>query len=344
MHEQLQMALDAITSRITEDNELIACKCFALMHGYHARWAQDIYKVIDIESVKTSQIRNPDTGAASRTFQMAGKIDVLATRATQTVLIDHKTTSDSIDNPDSPYWRQLMVESQASAYAFLLRSNGVIVDDILWDVMKKPSISPKAVAKAMQKQVMGTGEYFGSEISEDAILAMEQTGRENLEMYQVRLIDDCINVRPEWYFQRQSIMRLDSEILEYGRELWQLSQEIRETANKKRYIKNSKACMMYGSSCAYLGICSGHDTEDSEKWTRKEHVHNELPDLEGETRSFLTNSRITTYMTCRRKHHYKYELGLERTDEEEKEVLRFGSLWHEAQEAWWSYFLPTEES
>ena len=94
--------------------------------------------------------------------------------------------------------------------------------------------------------------------------------------------------------------------------------------------------MNYGSPCVYLGICSGYDTPDSEKWQRKGNVHVELPTLQGDGRDVLTNSRIRCFQTCRRKHYYQYELGIERIDEEEREALYFGNCWHTAQEAYFN--------
>ena len=101
-----------------------------------------------------------------------------------------------------------------------------------------------------------------------------------------------------------------------------------------RWPRNSGACMNYGRACKFLGICSGHDTPDSDKWQKKVCVHNELVGIEGDGREILTNSRIRTFQTCRRKHYFEYELGIERQEEEEKESLMFGSLWHDVLEQW----------
>jgi hypothetical protein len=35
-------------------------------------------------------------------------------------------------------------------------------------------------------------------------------------------------------------------------------------------------------------------------------------------------------------------VGVQLKDEEEKESLYFGSVFHQAQEAWWNYFKPLE--
>jgi hypothetical protein len=163
---------------------------------------------------------------------------------------------------------------------------------------------------------------------------VRETGRESREMYEARLIWDCVQTRPEWYFQRRTVPRLDADLHEYATELWEHSQEILHTRRENRWSRNSGACMLYGTPCKFLGICSGFDQPDSDNWKRKANVHVELPLLDGDGRDVLTNSRIRCFQTCRRKHFYEYELGIERQDEEEKEALLFGQIWHSALEAW----------
>jgi hypothetical protein len=162
-------------------------------------------------------------------------------------------------------------------------------------------------------------------------------------MYEARLVDDCTKERPSYYFQRRSIPRLDSEIMEYAAELWYHGQEIHQAQRHDRHTRSPAACMLYGSPCRFLGICSGHDTPESDKWTEKPSVHSELPRLEGDGRNVLTQSRVRCFQLCHRKHFYEYELGIERVDEEKREALLFGTLWHEAMNAWWSALLPLEQ-
>lgn len=100
--------------------------------------------------------------------------------------------------------------------------------------------------------------------------------------------------------------------------------------------------MNYGSPCEYLGLCSGVETPESNVWTRRNKPHNELGIESDDDRwSILSHSSIRTYATCRRKAYYKYELRLERVDEEEREALFYGHLMHQALNAWWSNFLVT---
>lgn len=318
---------------------LIAAKCRGLMRGYEARWArlQDQFDVISVEEIIASDLWNPETSRKSRTFSVAGKLDVRAMRGGRNVIIDHKTCSEDIADPDATYWRQMTIEAQPSHYMLLEWLNGRKIDETLWDVVRKPGISPKKLTIAEQKTAIMTAQYCGAKLDTADILSLQHDGRETLAMYEARLAHDCTAERPEWYFQRRTIPRLDMELQEYAAELWEDGQELLHVRNTNRHRRNPGACMNYGRPCRFLGICSGHDTPDSSNWTVKENVHNELPGLDGDTRAVLTNSRLGVFRTCRRKHFYEYELGIERIDEDEAESLYFGNLYHLAQAAWWSF-------
>lgn len=49
-----------------------------LLRGYHARWADEPIHVLAVERPFVAPLLNPDTGAASRTFELAGKCDAIA--------------------------------------------------------------------------------------------------------------------------------------------------------------------------------------------------------------------------------------------------------------------------
>lgn len=334
----LAAALGAINGAPARDDgqKLVASKCRALVAGYDARWGAPEFDVVGVEALTQADLYNPTTAAKSRTFKVAGKIDLLVDRMNRRVLFDHKTTSDDIKDPNSPYWRQLVVEAQPSHYMLLEWLQGRKIDEAVWDVMRKPDIRPKQIAKKDREETKRYGHYFGFQVSAASLREMESTERETLEMYEYRLINDCTKERPEHYFQRRTIPRLDAEIHEHAVEVWDYSQEIILARRFNRHGKNSGACMNYGRPCKFLGICSGFDSADSNNWTTKQQVHPELELPETDGRDVLTNSRLTVFKTCRRKHYFMYELGIERIDEEEAEVLYFGSLWHAALEAYFN--------
>lgn len=338
----LQSALDAVNAEVSpaadERSLLVAAKVRGLIRGYHARWKQHDYRPVAVERLIQSALMNPDTGKMSRTFSLAGKEDLLAVHrgTNRRTLFDHKSTSDDISDPNAPYWRQLAIEGQASHYMLIEWLNGEKIDDCVWDVMRKPSISPKKLAQKERAAIASLGTYCGYKASDRDREWVKTSDRETLSLYEMRLAHDCIAERPERYFARRPVPRLDAELLEYAREVWGHGQDIIHTRRESRHVRNPGACMLYGSPCKFLGICSGHDDPDSGKWQRKESVHHELPELVGDGRDVLTNSRIRCFQTCRRKHYLQYELGIERIDEEEREALFFGSLWGLAVSSWWA--------
>ena len=334
-------ALDAYPQP-NEATALIVAKCRALAVGYDARYGHEAYYTpVAVEQMYLSPIVNPDTNAKSRTFQVGGKLDLLYQRNGHLGVFDHKTTSQDILDPDGTFWRQLTIEGQVSHYMLLMWLCGQKCDEAVWDVMRKPTISPKKITKAERTAAVANREYFDRPLSPATLQALQAEERETLEMYEARLVHDCVKERPQYYFQRRVVPRLDAELIEYARELWGHGQEILHARKTNRHARNSGACMLYGTPCKFLGICSGHDTPDSDKWARKAQVHAEL-ELDGDGRDVITNSRIRCFQTCRRKHYYDFEMGIVRHDEEDREALLFGTIWHLALEAWWSTFLPKE--
>ncbi len=348
--ENLDAALGAIDAFVEGSRQrnasLIAAKCRGLMAGYHARWIDDpCDRVISVEQVVEASLWNPVTGRSSRTFTLGGKIDAVAVIDGKTTIVDHKSTSDDIDDPDSPYWRQLAIEGQVSHYMLLEWLNGRKADGAMWDVMRKPSIAPRKLSKADCAVFAAARIYYRRSFARDEIdqFLADADHRETDAMYEARLAHDCTFERPTYYFQRRQVPRLDAEIHEYALALWDNAQEVIHARAMERWPRNSRACLMYGAPCKFLGICSGHDEADSDNWAKKDNIHTELPGLEGDGKSVLTNSRLGTFQTCRRKSYYEHELGIERRDEEEREALYFGSVWHAGLEAWWTALKQTKE-
>ena len=322
------------------DNELAQAKIKALVAGYDARWKDAGYEAVAIERVLTSPLWNPATDRMSRSFTVAGKLDVIARYEGRLYVIDHKTTSQDISDPDAAYWRQLVVEGQASHYLMQMHLAGHKADGAVWDVIRKPSIAPKKLAKKDVAAIVSFGRYFNQRVDDETrrMLSQSEEPRETNDLYRMRLENDCINERPEWYFQRRTYPRLNVELVEYAEELWGHSQDLLAARRNDRWPRNSGACLLYGTPCRFLGICSGHDTPDSDRWQPKQHVHEELGDEAPP--NALTNSRIRTFQTCRKKHFFEYEAAIERQDEEEKEALAFGTALHSALAEWWSALLP----
>jgi hypothetical protein len=77
--------LDAALAAMREDGaesefDFDGAKAEAMIRGYHARWSGDALEVVAIEREFVAPLVNPTTGAASRTFCLAGKLDAIVRR------------------------------------------------------------------------------------------------------------------------------------------------------------------------------------------------------------------------------------------------------------------------
>ena len=341
--DRLDTTLAAVDAACEEpDSELPRATARGLLRGYEARWKDQTWQTESVEQEFCQPIYNlhgeSKYTTRSRTFQVAGKKDVLALDSRKSRWVfDHKTSSQDIEQPDAVFWQQLAIEGQASLYLLSEHVVGKQAVGAVWDVIRKPGIRPKKLTKADQKAVTSGLGYFGQDVGEYTKQHVVREGTENPELYEYRLAHECTE-NPLRYFQRREVLRLEDEMIEYARELWELATEIRECRQKDRHVRNSGACLEYGTPCTYLGICSGYDTPKSDNWRSRPCVHSELDTLDGDGRNVLTNSRLRCFQTCRRKHYYRYELGIERADAKPSSALFLGTIVHAGLAKWWSFF------
>lgn len=321
---QLTAALGAINQALPSDaspaDEINAAKCRALMVGYDARWSGAEWETIAAEEQVTLPLVNPQTGRTSRNWDHTSIHDGVIRGYGKLLGLEHKTTSGEIADPSSMYWRRLQVDGQVSKYALDNWQLGRKLGGTLYDVIRKPAIRPKRLSKKSIDSIFSTHRYEGCKVSDDTWQeVVEGLDTENVELYELRLGVEVLD-KPDRYYQRRTIHRLDHELAEYADELWSIGKEITRARATGRHYRNSAACMNYGQLCEYMAICSGEvDTP-------------EVPDDYEPSRT-LSHSRISLFQTCRRKHHYRYDLGIK--PEKKGEALFIGSFMHLALEAWW---------
>src|SRR5579872_5658882 len=178
MSTSLKHALDAIAElSANADDGLPAAIARGLMRGYDSRWVDAGWTALAVEEEYHLPIINPDTSKPSRTFTHAGKLDGKAEFGGKRFLVEHKTSSEEISDPNAPYWRRLEIDAQVSGYMLAQWQQGNKLDGTLYDVIRKPGIRPKQVTR-------------GSRL-------------ETPEEFEERLYADTLE-RPEWYFQRRT--------------------------------------------------------------------------------------------------------------------------------------------
>ena len=325
------------------DHEVAKAK--ALIIGYNLQWSEKYaaYAVVAAEEEFRFPLINPDTEGMSKTFDEAGKIDlVLRHKASgRHVLVEHKTTSDSIE-PGSDYWDKLAMDTQCSKYILAWRQRGHDIGNLLYDVIHKPGSRPrqiptldedgkKIVLDASGERVKTKDGKKWRESGDTELGYVLQTTQETPEQYFERLKSE-IEADPSRYFAQREVPRFDSDLLEYMSDAWALSQQILIYRRANLWPRNPAACSAFGT-CEFFDLCAGRASVDGIRY-RESVKHRELSANE-EGKELLTNSRLTALRKCARYHFHRYEKPIEPV-KEESDALRFGTLMHNAMEAYFN--------
>jgi len=337
-----------ILDSIKSEDAYAAARARALITVYDEVWRNKWadYEVLDVEREFQFPLLNPETESASRSFDEAGKMDVLTKHKPtgRLVVIEHKTTSDSVA-PDSDYWDRLKMDTQCSKYFLAAAQGGQDVAGILYDAISKPGQRPSQVptldSEGFKIVLDGTGTRIftkdGKKPREtvDAEKGWVVQGRiETPKEFEDRLLV-VLRECPYEYFAQREVGRTDSDILEYMNDAWALSQQLLYARSKSLWPRNPQACNMMGM-CEMFDLCCGRASVDGVRYVKRDKVHAELT-IQGGDRQLLTNSRGNAYRKCARYHFHKYEEPIEKVkDEDANSALRFGTLLHSALEMYFT--------
>jgi len=344
-------ALNAALSAIKSTDAFAQARARAIISVYHEVWGADRWKdfeVVAVEHEFSFPLMNPDTEGKSQSFVEAGKMDVLLRRRStgRLTVLEHKTTSDDV-GPESDYWLRLKMDGQVLKYDLGARSMGEEVQGVLYDVMGKPAHRPsqiplldadgvKIVMDANGERVRTKDGKKWRESADSAQGYVLKTRPETPDEFEARLIGVLREQRND-YFAQKEVPRLDSEIIAFMEDEWNLSQQILHYRSKKLWPRNPNACTAYNRTCEFFDLCTGRASVDGIRYHKVPNVHNELRLQRDGDRQLLTNSRVSCLRQCARKHFLHYEEGVRRVDGEEAEALHLGTLIHLALEAYFNH-------
>lgn len=265
-------------------------KAMRLVEGWAWRWAETQIQMVATEQAFELPIINPETGRPSMTYKLGGKIDGICRLEDGTLaILEHKTCSEDIGQ-DADYWALLRLDMQISRYMNAAKEIGHDVQTVLYDVIRKPGISPKLIndLDAEGRKIVlrtDTGERVFNRGGEPRLTGDTKKGwvvqqhRETPAEYGERLIAD-IYARPDFYYARQEIPRAAFDLDECRQELWDSAKDILATRNSERHYRNTKSCRV-PFRCDYWGVCTaGIDLtqELPERFVQLDYVHPELED------------------------------------------------------------------
>ncbi len=261
-----------------------------LICGYQWRWGEAKLEMLAPEKAFRLPLVNPRTGRESFLFDLAGKIDgVVRLEDGRLAVKETKTASDDLLD-DSDLWRWLRIDQQISLYISAARRLGFQVDTVLYDVIRKPTIQPtpvpltdeagvKIVLDAQGQRVRTKDGKKWRETGDTAAGYVLQTRPMTVEEWGDKLSAD-IAERPDFYFQRKEIPRLDGDVDECVTELWEIQQTLREAQRSGKWFRTvTKNCAF----CPYFEPCTtGFDPESGEVPPGFEYVTDPHPELNGE--------------------------------------------------------------
>jgi hypothetical protein len=254
----------------TADGQIELHRVRAMMRVYWQCWGRERedWDVIENEAEFLMEI--------APGLSYGGKRDMVARCDGVLYLWDHKTTSEEIANVGTDFWQGLAFDRQITSYSEAIRRQYGELPRVLWDVIKKPSGKPK-MKKRVAKRKSETQEEFEARKAEQM---------ESLEEYEERLFDEMVS-DADSYLVRREVYRTREQHEKNLKEVIETCMEIENYQGS--YPRNDSMCRGRYGSCPYLGVCSGVESLDSDRFERLENPHPELTVSKGEQNEFTSN-------------------------------------------------------
>lgn len=238
-----------------------AFKLLAMLRGYDARWLHEPLYPLRVEQEFLVPVVNPETGAASQTFERAGKFDVdiehrgdvhhdVYGEPGARWVMEHKSCGEDFSE-GSAYERILRIDGQVSGYLDAANFEGRPCVGVLYDVLGKPKLRP--LEANSRRATPETPEAYGQ-----------------------RCLDDIMKNLGD-YYRRIPIIRFEHEAEQHRLDVWHDARRMRDDQVAGRHPRNPEACRMYNRMCEYFDVCTGAASlDDASKFTLLTNVHPEL--------------------------------------------------------------------
>lgn len=238
----------------------------AMFSGHQARYVDQQLEHVAAELVFDMPLVNPETGKPTPIWRLDGKIDRIVRLVDgRLAVMEYKTTSQDFA-PGSDYWVKLQLDPQLSLYVIAAREAGYDIETVLYDVTRRPALRPLKATPEENRKYTKDGRLYAAQRDRD----------ETPEEYAARIASD-IAERPDYYFARIEIARLDGDLDECRRDLWHQQMEMRNCQRAGHFYRDPGAC--FGMMrCDYVPICLNSDlaTNTPQGFVRLENPHTEL--------------------------------------------------------------------
>lgn len=238
-----------------------------LLVGNHWRWQDHKIEHLATEQSFYVPLINPKTGRATPTFDLGGKLDgIVRCPDGRTMVREIKLLGEEIGD-DAAVWRRLRMDNQISLYTYAARKLGYEIDAVMYCITRKPSIRPTQVPtldnEGLKIVVDRQGNRVFNKAAEGKVAKPRQTSDTELgytllsrpmtnEEWSDRLMQDIAD-RPDWYFARKEIARLDCTVDLYMEEVWHVQKDIRACQVNGIWFRSvhKNTC----SFCPFISLC-----------------------------------------------------------------------------------------
>jgi len=225
----------------------------AMMKAYAARWAElESFDVINTELEFSGDIINPESGVQSRSFSLAGKVDMLVRSGGGLWLVEHKTASII----DGNYLENLWTDFQIALYAhYIGMSIQEPVVGVIYNILGKPMLNQRK-GETEQEFEQRRAELIAK--SKSGKSTAKQHTAESDDEFQARLAEKYSETG---IFHREAIYVSVDRTRVLQAELWELTQALLHARRRDIWYQNEDHCFWYRRPCDYWPLCRAQDPE-----------------------------------------------------------------------------------
>jgi hypothetical protein len=218
----------------------------AMMTGYAAHYPTEEFTVVALEQTFEGPIINPETGAASRSFVLAGKVDGIVRIGGDHYILEHKTAATI----DADYLERLWTDFQIAIYSYYVeQALGIPITGVIYNVLGKARLQQGKGETEEEYQARRT-ELIAK--SKSGTTTAKRKMPESDEDFQARLAEKYAD--PAMFHREMLYLSRDRfDILRA--ELWELTQAFLDARRRKVFYQNTAFCFHHNRPCAYFPIC-----------------------------------------------------------------------------------------
>lgn len=266
------------------DFRLLTPDMRALMRGYQAWWGTpDRQFVCERTDV-------PFQFSLNNGIVIMGEFDGVGVRRDtgKRAIQECKTSSEDI-SLGSSYWQKVaMTDPQVTTYLLASQKMGWGQTEVLYDVMRKPDLKRLgATPYASRKYTKPT-----KSDPQSRLYAGQREQDETDDEFEQRILEDIVN-RPEHYYQRGTIVRLEHEHEAHLRDVEGVVHLMQVTrAMGENVPRNVDSCFKFGRPCDFFLVCGNgvdimNDNFYQKRQSKKKGDVPELPEEEATVQKYV---------------------------------------------------------